>query len=479
MDELLLRVREATSGESWRAPGRTVVAGVSGGPDSMVLLHLLREMAREDGFRVVAAHVNHRFRGAEADAEEELVKRTAAEWGVPCETIAIDVPAYIASSGLNPQEAAREKRYAYLLDVARGAGARTIALAHHADDQAETVLMRILRGTGIAGLAGIPARREEKELELIRPLLRITKCELLEYGERNSVPYAFDSSNADRHYTRNAIRLDLLPMLETYNPRVRASLIRLSEMAAIENDYMEAEAEKAFASAAVRAGEGWMLDRRRFRGLHVALQRRLIKLILNYVEPSSFSFDYERVEETASAIAAEEPSVIRIDIGNGWILSREYDEAYVGPVRPARGPFSYEVPGPEARVDVPEARASFLLSRTDAPSPSPPDSRWEAFFDESSLEFPLAIRNRRPGDRIEPMGLNGSKKVQDMFVDAKVPKSLRDGLPLLVDASGRVLWIPGMRRSRHAPPAEGRATVRVRVDGELRTSGIETAACSK
>lgn len=479
MDELLLRVRSETAGESWRAAGRTVVAAVSGGPDSMVLLHLLKAMAETDGFRVVAAHVNHRFRGAEADAEEELVKRTAEAWGVPCETAAIDVPAYIAETGLNPQEAAREKRYEFLRDVARRSGAETIALGHHADDQAETVLMRLLRGSGIAGLAGIPMKRKENELELIRPLLRITKYELLEYGKRNSVPYAFDSSNADRHYLRNAIRLDVLPMLESFNPQVRASLVRLSEMARIENDYMELEARKALARTAIRSGDGWAVDRGRFRGLHVALQRRLIKLILNYAEPSRFSFDYERIEEAAAAIVAEAPSVVKVDIGSGWILSREYETAYIGPERPAAGSFAYGVPGPECGVNVPEANAVFRFSRIVGPVTSPPDSRWEAFFDEESLEFPLAVRNRRPGDRFEPLGLNGSKKVQDMFVDSKVPKWRRDRLPLLVDASGRILWIPGLRRSRFALPSEKAGpVVRVRVDGDFRADGDETATCS-
>lgn len=462
MDELLLRMRGVTEGDSWRAVGQTVVVGVSGGPDSMVLLHLLRTLSEEEGFRVVAAHVNHRFRGAEADAEEELVKRVAKEWGIACETIAIDVPAYIAETGMNPQEAAREKRYEFLRGVARSNAARTIALAHHADDQAETVLMRLLRGSGIGGLAGIPAKRRDKDLELIRPLLRITKCELLEYAARHSIPYAFDSSNADRHYLRNAIRLDLLPVLESYNPQVRASLLRLSEMAAIEDDYMEARVREAFDLTVRRSGDGWTLDAGEFRRLHVALQRRLIKLILNYAAPACAFMDYERVEEAASAIAAEKPSAVRIDLGAGWICVREYGEAYIGPERPAAPPFEYEVPGPEFSLSIREAEASFLFRRVSGFDGSQPESPWEVYLDEEALRFPLAVRNRRPGDRLDPVGLNGSKKVQDMFVDAKVPRSRRDRIPMLADAAGTILWIPGMRRSRHALPNAGGKVLHVR-----------------
>nr|WP_238357851.1 tRNA lysidine(34) synthetase TilS [Cohnella zeiphila] len=477
---MLMRIEEGTRGDPWRSPGAIVVAAVSGGPDSMTLLHLLRRMAEADGFAVVAAHVNHRFRGAEADAEEDLVKRTAASWGIPCESAAIDVPAYIASTGMNTQEAAREKRYEYLTEVARRHGARAIALGHHADDQAETLLMRLIRGTGIAGLAGIPARRAEKELELVRPLLRIPKRELVEYAERHGVPYAVDSSNADTHYFRNEVRLAALPLLERYNPQFRASLLRLADMASGENDYMEAEAGKALAETAARSGEGWTLDRRRFRGLHVALQRRLIKLILKYVKPSCGSPDYERIEEAVAAIAAERPAVARIDLGGGWALARDYDDVYIGPPKPAREPFEAQVRELDGEVAVADARAVLRFSREDGPGAGPPASRWEAAFDEAELALPLTVRSRRPGDRIEPVGLNGSKKVQDMFVDAKIPKSARDEWPLLADAEGKILWLPGLRRSRHALPNAGtRTTVRVVLNGDFRTGREERAACSE
>jgi tRNA(Ile)-lysidine synthase len=481
VDELLLRIEEQTRGESWRCRGAAVVAAVSGGPDSMTLLHMLRRLSEEGGFRVVAAHVNHRFRGAESDAEAELVKRTAASWGIPCEAAAIDVPAYIASTGMNPQEAAREKRYEFLYEAARKHGASAIALGHHADDQAETILMRMIRGTGIAGLAGIPARRAEKELELVRPLLRIPKRELVDYAARHDIPFALDSSNADRHYFRNEVRLGALPMLERYNPQLRAALARLADVAAVENDYMEAEAGKAFAESVSRAGEGWTLDRRRFCSLHVALQRRLIKLILlKYVKPSCASPEYGRIEEAAAAIAAERPAVARIDLGGGWALARDYDEVYIGPPRPARTAFEVLVREPEGEVAAGSSRAVLRFLRDNGPGAASRHNRWEASFDEGELAFPLTVRNRRPGDRIEPLGLNGSKKVQDMFVDAKIPRSARDEWPLLADAEGTILWLPGLRRSRHALPNAGtRTTVRVVLSGDFRTDREDKGACSE
>ncbi|RUS48309.1 tRNA lysidine(34) synthetase TilS [Cohnella sp. AR92] len=467
MDELLLRFEAWTRGEKWRSPGAAVAAAVSGGPDSMALLHLLKLLSEKEGFSVIAVHVNHRFRGEESDAEEELVRRTARDWGIPFESSAIDMPAYIEQSGMNPQEASRERRYGFLVEAARKHEAAYIALAHHADDQAETVLMRILRGTGLQGLAGIAYSRSEKELELIRPLLRIPKCELLKYASRNGILYAVDSSNLKKKYFRNAVRLDVLPFLEGYNPKIKEALLRLSETAAVDNDYMEREALQAFAESVTRAGEGWTLDRRRFCGLHVALQRRLIKLILNYAKPQAQILDYDGVTEAVAAIASEQAATGRLDMGNGWVLVREYDRVYMGPRPQAPGDFEYQVREPDSPLRIPEARAVLRFHREIAACRSPSEYLGEAYFDESELLLPLTVRNRRPGDRFEPSGLNGSKKVQDMFVDAKIPRSLRDAVPLLADARGNILWIPGVRRSRHALPEKGKESKLLRISIEM------------
>ncbi|TVX95831.1 tRNA lysidine(34) synthetase TilS [Cohnella terricola] len=434
----------------------------------MALLHLLRTMANEESFRIVAAHVNHQFRGAESDAEAELVRRVAGEWGIPFETTELGMPAYLSDSGENAQAAAREKRYDFLKEVARNYGATYLLTAHHADDQAETVLMRVIRGTGIGGLAGIRFRRKEDELELIRPLLRITKCELLDYCKRNGVPYAVDSSNIDRHYFRNAVRLDLMPMLEPYNPRLKESLIRLADMASADDDYMEEQTLQAFREGVTPSEKGFRLERRRFRGLHVALQRRLIKLILNCSSDPRRMLDFRQVEEIATAIAQEHPTVNRLDLGDGWVLKREYDEAYIGPEPAELAGFTYIVTEAASEIAIEEIGQRVRFERVKGSVPADRTNRHEACFDANGISFPLRIRSRLPGDYMQPYGLNGTKKVQDMFVDAKVPRSRRDKLPLLADREGRVLWIPGMRRSSWALiGAETQETLRITfVDAE-------------
>ncbi len=449
-DDWKRRIMAEARAGGWWHKGSSVVAAVSGGPDSMALLHLLKTMAEDVPFHIVVAHVNHQFRGAESDAEAKLVGRLAREWGMPFETAELGLPAYIAETGMNAQSAAREKRYRFLKQVAERNSCSVLLTGHHADDQAETVLMRLIRGTGPSGLAGIKPRRKEEDLELIRPLLRITKCELLDYCKRNGVPFAVDSSNVDRHYFRNTVRLDLIPMLEKHNPKLKASLVRLADMAAMDDDYMEDQTFKAFEEWVSPSGEGFRLERRRFRGLHVALQRRLIKLILNCSSYPRQMLDFHQVEEILAALLEERPTVIQLDIGDGWVLKREYEEVYIGPSLPQSLSFAYIVTESMEEVAIEETGERAMLERLMGSVPHVSGNLLEACFDEAELKYPLKIRSRLPGDLLHPYGLNGTKKVQDMFVDAKVPRSRRDSLPLLVNGDGRVLWIPRMRRSRHA-----------------------------
>lgn len=465
MDELAVRVMTEARREGWWTQGIAVLAAVSGGPDSMALLHLLRTMAEDTPFTIVVAHANHQFRGAESDAEEQLVGSVAGRWGLPFVSAALNVPGYMEETGMNAQSAARERRYRFLREAARSHGCTHLLLGHHADDQAETVLMRVIRGTGPGGLSGIPYRRYEEEMELIRPLLRITKGELLAYCKRNEVPFAVDSSNADRHYFRNAVRLDLMPILEEYNPQLKTSLVRLADLSAADDAYLEAETRKAFQLCATAEGEGFRVERRRFHGLHVALQRRLVKLILSYSAALERQMEFRLVEDIVSSTSSAHSPASRIELGGGWELVREYDEVYIGPVRPIPAAYGYPIEAQAGSVVIEETGERFVIERLQGAACAASNRSLEACFDAEELHYPLLIRSRKPGDVIEPYGLNGSKKVQDMFVDAKVPRYRRESFPLLVDGEGRVLWIPGMRRSRHALITENtRSTLRIALE---------------
>lgn len=458
--DLAARVRRTAEREGlWRS-GDTILAAVSGGPDSTALLHLLWRLSGECGFALAAAHVNHGFRGGESAREAAFVRRLCAELGVPLDETRLDLPSYIEETGMNAQAAAREKRYAFLREAAARRGASRIALAHHADDQAETVLMRLLRGAGTAGIGGMPVKRREGKVELIRPLLRISKMELLRYCEREGLGWCEDSSNRKTVYFRNAVRLEILPFLARYNPNVSASLVRLAEISRAEDDYLARETERVFARHVRRERDGWTMDRSAFLGLHVALQRRLITLILICLGVEKGSVPFERIDAIREAAAEGSPTTSVIEAGRGVRFLREYDVLrWTRSDESGGAGFAYEVAETACELMVPEAggRLVFRRIRREAGQPLPapdPDSRRAAMFDEDTVAYPLCVRSRQPGDRLRLAGLNGSKKVQDIFVDDKVARSRRDRIPLVLDAGGRLLWIAGVRRSAEAPVTE-------------------------
>ncbi|MWC30186.1 tRNA lysidine(34) synthetase TilS [Paenibacillus sp. MMS18-CY102] len=477
MDEWMKQLIAARDADHLWQQGDAIVVAVSGGPDSMMLLHLLHRAAVDDRLSLVAAHVDHGFRGAESAAEGEQVRAFASELGVAFESIKLDMPTYIEETGMNGQLASRVRRYEFLHQIASQHGAKRIALAHHADDQAETVLMRLLRGTGTGGLAGMQPKRLDKNVELIRPMLRMYKTDIFRYISHYGIPYVTDSSNERRDYFRNEIRLDVMPYLTQFNPQLPASFNRLAELASGEDQWMQGEAARVFGQLVTCSkGTDCEVDRADFIGLPVALQRRLIKLILDYLTLETAGMklpetaDFERIESMRTAALALSPTTWRMDAGNGTVFVRTYDALrwsglHSKQLRPCP-PYAYGISGVEGTVNVPEGGMSFRLTLSAVAAERGP---YHAAFDADQLVFPLTVRNRRPGDRMRVIGLNGTKKVQDMFVDLKVPSSERDRIPLLVDAEGQVLWIPGARRSAIA--SIGAATMNVL---RVHASPIET-----
>ncbi|MCU6710797.1 tRNA lysidine(34) synthetase TilS [Paenibacillus sp. J5C_2022] len=447
-------VKESLRNGLWRE-GDSIVVAVSGGPDSMALLHMLHRASSACGLQIVAAHVNHGFR-EESAAELKVVRAYAAQLGVPCETAELELREYIADNRLNLQAAAREKRYQFLHETASRHDAACIALAHHADDQAETVMMRIIRGAGLTGLAAMSMKRKEKNVELIRPLLRMYKSDLIAYCEDNAVPYCTDSSNAERYYFRNTVRLDILPFLTAYNPQLSQSLVRLADVAGEEDDWMESQAKKWFQSHVQCREAECRLNSKAFERLHVALQRRMIKLILRYLSPDTDHISFDSVEKMRHAALGEAGSTWRMDAGAGIRCMLEYgtmrwirEDGYCGEQRTSEEGFSFVIDRAdiEGVVRTPGWRLSFTLKPMSSDGSCMPKSRHEACFDADCLAWPLQVRNRKQGDRIQVLGLNGSKKVQDMFVDEKIPPSERERYPLLTDAEDALLWVPGIRRS--------------------------------
>jgi tRNA(Ile)-lysidine synthase len=457
--DLVLQTAQTIHEERLLSSGDKLVIAVSGGPDSMALLHVMYHLSIAHGYHLLVAHVNHMFRGAESDREAETVEQYAAELSIPFCGVAIDVPAYVREHGGNTQAAARELRYRYLHEMAERSGSSAIALAHHADDQVETVLMNLLRGASPSGLIGIQMRRTEKNMELIRPFLRIQKERLLQYCQAEQIPFHVDSSNVSRKYTRNRIRMDIIPQLLEINPKLPEAVDRMAEILREEEHYLN-EQTKAAADRIVHfAGASCVVSRKSWIAEPVALQRRLIKLILNYIAGDDYSSDFTKIESIRLAIDNETQPSWSLQIDSFVHMVRGYDhiEWFPGLVdkQLKHNYYEYGIESPGGDLWIAEAQTllkihiecrdmnmGFIIENL-------AHKQFEACFDAEKISFPLIVRSRRSGDRMELLGLNGSKKVKDMFIDLKIAQEWRDQVPLIEDKEGHILWIPGIGRSSH------------------------------
>jgi tRNA(Ile)-lysidine synthase len=449
--DLVWKLEKAIEQDKLFEPGDRIVVAVSGGPDSTALLQLLFLLSVRWGWRLTAAHANHGFRQEESVKEAAFIRQFAEERGIPFVYEELDVPAYLKLRGGNSQEAGRELRYKFLLRTAAEQEAGCIALAHHAGDQAETLLMRVIRGTGISGLAGIPIIRTEQNVKLVRPMLRINKNEILEDLGRHGIGYCTDSSNLSTKYTRNKLRLEAIPYLSHFNPSIVEALNRLAELASADDDYLEQEAVRAVERTAVSVEGGYRFGRLAFMDLHVALQRRFVKLILNYLSPGTDSQDFTAVERVRGSLEDTAKPNAELLVSGTIRLIREYDEIRLvqstGDTEQVS--YAYTLDGLAGELWIPEASCR-LEFRVTGPGEAESGSLHTAVFDAEDLRFPLTVRNRRDGDRMRVDGLNGSKKAKDIFIDQKVPAALRERMPIITDAEGELLWIPGVRRSGFA-----------------------------
>jgi len=477
--ELVQKVRNTIRKHHMLPPG-SVIVGVSGGADSVALLHILLQLQGELGIRVYAAHLNHRIRGEEADADQACVERLAERWQVPLVVASADVPALARQRKLAIEEAARQARYTFLLRAARDVGARAVAVAHHADDQAETVLMHFLRGAGLAGLRGILPVSDLTRLRmgapedllrgepvlLVRPLLEVSKAHILAYCRDNGLDFRFDRSNLDQTYFRNRLRHELLPMLETYNPNIREVLRRAAAVAADDYAFLHHELQKAWGKVRVAEGDGWMeFDLKRWRGLHRSLQRGVLREAIRRLRQGLRNINYIHVENALDVLTRTDTGAATLP--QGLVAVARYGRFYVaeeGAMPPLPVP---QLAGEPVPVPVPGAAhlsGGRWLLQTQVLDTVPEQARhntdpWQAWLDLDAIGANLMLRPRRPGDAFAPLGMGGRlKRLNEFMINAKVPREWRDNWPLLCDES-RILWVVGLRVDDRA--AIGDATRRV------------------
>ena len=458
------RVAAAVEGQASIPRGARVVAAVSGGGDSVALLHLLAELAARSLVTLAGvAHVNHRLRGAASDEDERFCRDLARRFGVPCLVESVAVADVARSRRISVERAGHQVRHAFFGRAAAELGAGRVALGHTIDDQAETVLLRLIRGAGAAGLSGMRPRTGL----LVRPLLAIRRADLRRYLRDRGVPFREDALNADLRVPRNRVRHDLLPRLRTYSPRIVEALARQADIARADEAWLSRRANEAAADLVLQERGSVELDAAGLAALPPAIARRVVRDALARVAPKrEVGFDpIERVRR----IAAEGPA--RADVP-GCRVERVGGRVRLVP-RPGRGGpapcpgFAYRLAVP-GEVSVPEAGVLIRAEVVEAGAtgvPGPGRGPETGSGERTAVvawpaAAPLVVRSWRSGDRYRPAGLGGrSRKLQDLFVDRKVPRAERTRIPLVLDADGRIVWVVGFGIGHGLRPGEGDESV--------------------
>lgn len=438
---MLAKVLQYIREQSLITSGDLVIVGVSGGPDSMALMHILSQLRLQLNFQLVVAHLNHGLR-PEAAAEEKFVRDYCQTVPLPFYSRQVDVQEMATRGKKSLEEAGRDCRYQYFAELAAELGATRISTAHHRDDNAETVLLNIIRGSGIKGLRGI---RPINGI-IIRPLLCLTKNEIESYLAENSIKYCIDLSNYSTDYLRNRIRHNLLPLLQQdYNPRIVDGLNQLADIAGTENDAMETQTAYFWEELIMKQEtDEIILDAHRILDLHRAYQRRIIMKALSVMQGEN-SWDATDVKLVTNLLS-KPGSSRRLQLKQGLYVKKVYGQIIFTRKLSEKTHFHYKVTVP-GQVYIKETGITYsfqLLQREDF-KPQADD----LYLDYDKIKGHLYLRSRQPGDVFSPRGMQGTKKIKDFFIDLKVPQAQRDQVPLLV-AEQRIYAIIGFRIAQDA-----------------------------
>ncbi|MFC1856581.1 tRNA lysidine(34) synthetase TilS [Thermodesulfobacteriota bacterium] len=432
-----------------------ILVGVSGGSDSVALLHVLLSLAARFSLQLGVAHLNHCLRGKESDRDAEFVATLTEKLNLACWIKKIDVSAYQRSCRLSIEEAGRQVRYAFLNETADNNQYNKIAVGHHADDNAELVLMNLLRGSGLRGMAGIPPVREGK---IIRPLIMQTKAEIMQFVDEERLSFVSDTSNQDIRFLRNKLRHHLMPLLRTeYNPNITATINRFAAIVREEDSWLSTEALRMLESAALRMNSKQIsLSIVRLRQLPLAVRRRVLRWVVKKIKGDLRRIRFSHTDAVVDLIDSG-PASASLDLpnrikvrreGNILFFSKEPGDLRVlGRESDHEAPVSYEYTlHHPAAIRIPEA--GIQLNFTELKIKNLVNVRLTghrvAFFDMDKMNFPLIIRNVQPGDRFIPMGMPGTQKIKKFFINSKIPRAERRRCPVLL-SQGKIIWVIGHR----------------------------------
>jgi tRNA(Ile)-lysidine synthase len=425
--------------------GKKLVVAVSGGADSVCLLHILAKLQKELGISLHVAHLNHQLRGAESEADAEYVSALARRLGISATVEGREVKSYQKQHRLSLEEAAREVRYGFLDEVAKTIGAKGVAVGHTRDDHVETILMHLIRGTGIRGLQGLKPSSEWKSktasITVIRPLLEISREETEDYCQRHKLKTRVDATNISLSPLRNRIRHQLLPLLEGYNPGIAQALLRTAQIASDDIAFLDEEVARLWDEVAQETGKTIVLDKKRFDQLPPTLKRYLFRAAAERMLGSAKDIELRHIEEMMSAL--DKPAGKRFSLPQGLTLSVEYDRYLLAPDPTTLSPLpildgesQLKIPG---ETKLPGWRIEAKIINREAEK-----GDFTACFDLGKTGNKLTVRPRKLGDRFQPLGLDQPKKLNEFMIDAKIPRTWRQRVPIVCSPE-HIIWVVGWR----------------------------------
>ncbi|MFA5098003.1 MAG: tRNA lysidine(34) synthetase TilS [Candidatus Margulisiibacteriota bacterium] len=429
---LTQKALSTVSSKNMIGPGEKVIVGVSGGPDSVALLHFLVTNYPKNKFHV--CHLNHRLRGGDSGRDALLVKKTCSRLKIPGSMVEMDIAVYAKKNKLSLEEAGRIVRYDFFEKTAAKVKAKKIALAHTADDNIETFLMRLVRGSGIKGFCGIPPVNGN----IIRPLIDAWKSEVIEYCQDNELEYNVDKTNLETKQFRNKIRNELIPILWKYNPNIKEVLINTINILSEDFDYIS---QKAFTPSPSPKGRGGQILMSKLAKLHPALKTQIVRSYIEKVKGNLKEVSYKHIRDILKLKEGQihlPGGLFAVVKGGRLTVSDDMPKDIV----PGKFSETIKIPGKSSSG----VKASFV-------NKVPAFSRIkksEAYIDASKLKGRvLTVRNFKEGDSFIPLGMKGHKKLHDLFIDEKVPVHMRALVPIVCDEE-KILWVAGLRLDERA-----------------------------
>lgn len=414
--------------------GEKVVLGVSGGADSIAMLYVLNELI-DYGLELIVAHLNHGIRGEEAKRDADFVKDCSKSLGLTYVYGEVDTLKYKEEHNLSTEDAARTLRYKFFDQVLNKHYATKIATAHTLDDQAETVLMRLIRGSGSKGLSGIPPVSKN----IVRPLIETSREEIESYLRSKGAKWVEDSTNKSDEHLRNKMRHDLMPSLVQYNPQIKETLSRTADILRSEDEYISKEANKHFEQVFSRNGDELVGDLRNYSSLEKTLRFSLLRTAMENAYLSLKNISSTHLVSADDFLLSDSTSG-EIELPAGNLVVKGYETFLLTSSAELERGFSYQITA-EGKWGFPELEVEVSILSTDSLDESDESI---AYFDLDAATFPIEVRNFNPGDRFIPLGMRDSKKLQDYFTDIKLPKFMRSRVPLFL-SGGEIMWVGGIR----------------------------------